>query len=168
MAALADFPLPRHLRARPVASAPALLPTSQDAPQVWRYALNTPPENWSASDFDDSGWKEGPGGFGTAGTPGAVVRTEWKTQDIWLRRAFEAGDLSAKELAWRIHFDEDPEVYLNGVPAARFPGYSTSYSLYRLDPPVRAVAPRSASRRDALRELVQAAASHRRPLTLTA
>ena len=32
-------------------------------------------------DFDE--------GFGTAGTPGAIVGTEWTGGDIWLRREFE-------------------------------------------------------------------------------
>jgi len=46
-------------------------------------------EGWAAPGFDDSGWPRGPGGFGTKITPNSVVRTEWKTPAIWLRRTFE-------------------------------------------------------------------------------
>ncbi|HZY85255.1 MAG TPA: beta-galactosidase, partial [Gemmataceae bacterium] len=75
--------------------------------------------------YDAAGWKEGPGGFGTRGTPGAVVRTEWNTADIWLRREFTlpgSGDLYLS-----LHHDEDAEVYLNGVLAAKVQGFVTGY-----------------------------------------
>jgi len=66
-----------------------LVPTSQREPAPWRYAIERPAGQWQAADFDDRGWKEGPGGFGTPATPGAVVGTTWNTGDIWLRRSFE-------------------------------------------------------------------------------
>src|SRR5207247_10590969 len=50
----------------------------------WRYRLDAPGEEaWTKLDFDDKAWTEGVAGFGTKGTPGAVVHTEWKTNDIW-------------------------------------------------------------------------------------
>ena len=71
--------------------------------------------------------REANGGFGTEGTPGAVIGTEWKTNDIWLRRAFELKELPTGEVMLRIHHDEDAEVYFNGVLAARVAGYTTDY-----------------------------------------
>src|SRR2546422_7928531 len=63
-----------------------VLPTSENEGLTWRYSTQKPPDEWFKPAFDASGWKEGPGGFGTKGTPGSVVRTDWNTADIWLRR----------------------------------------------------------------------------------
>jgi hypothetical protein len=104
-----------------------LVPTSQKKGLTWRYTLTKPPGGWFKGDFNDGGWKEGVGGFGTKGTPGAVVRTEWKAADIWLRREFELPKGPFTEVFLLLHHDEDAEVYLNGVLAARVPGYTTDY-----------------------------------------
>src|SRR5262249_26017061 len=55
-----------------------VVPSSQDEGQKWRYTREKPGEDWFKPEFKDAGWKEGVGGFGTKGTPGAVVRTEWR------------------------------------------------------------------------------------------
>ncbi len=104
-----------------------LMPTSGEAPQTWRYTTDEPAEGWQKPDFDDSAWQEGPGGFGTEGTPGAVVRTTWDTSDIWLRRTFELDEEALVHPHLKIHHDEDAAVYLNGRPAARLSGYTTDY-----------------------------------------
>ena len=111
-----------------------VIPTSQTQPQSWRYTMSKPADGWHKADFDDSAWKEGQGGFGTEGTPGAVVRTEWKTLNIWLRRSFDLKDirqLSLPQLA--IHHDEYTEVYINGQLVAKLGGYTTSYVRVALD-----------------------------------
>jgi hypothetical protein len=108
----------------------SLVPTSEVQPHLWRYTEEKPQENWFEPAFDDSGWKEGPGGFGRKNTPGSVVRTEWTTSEIWLRRTFELPELPEKgELALTIHHDEDAEVYLNGKLIGQFSGYLTNYVL---------------------------------------
>ena len=116
-----------------------VVPSSEDKPAVWRYVTSNPGDNWFARDFDDSGWKEGPGGFGTAGTPGAAVRTEWRTGDIWLRRQFMLPEGQWKNLHLNIHHDEDAEVYVNGITAASMSSYTTSYDLMAITEGVRAV-----------------------------
>ncbi len=106
-----------------------VVPSSQFAPQNWSYTIQKPADNWMNPDFDASSWKTGPGGFGTSGTPGAVVRTVWKTDDIWLRREFEmpAGDFP--NLAFSCHHDEDVEIYINGVLAGQESGFISSYAV---------------------------------------
>jgi hypothetical protein len=115
-----------------------LLPTSQTEGQIWRYTLTKPAGDWFARSFDDADWKEGKGGFGTKGTPGAIVRTEWRTDDIWLRREFTLPDSALGDLAFSVHHDEDVEIYLNGVLAAQLPNYLTDYEEESIAPAARA------------------------------
>lgn len=113
-----------------------VLPTAQGRAQMWRYTFEEPKGDWFRPDFDDSTWKEGPAGFGTQGTPGAVVRTEWKTPDIWLRRVVELPTLRGDVALW-IHHDEDVEVYINGVLAAKAGGFTVAYEELLLDDQAR-------------------------------
>ncbi len=107
-----------------------LVPTSEHDPQLWHYTFDTPDTNWQQPDFDDSGWKTGPAGFGSNGTPGAVVKTEWTTSDIWIRRSFPLDGLPAdSELTLSVHHDEDAEVYFNGRLVKKLTGYSRDYGL---------------------------------------
>ena len=104
-----------------------LVPTSEKAGVKWHYTFEKPADGWFKPDFDTSSWKEAPGGFGTRGTPGSVVRTEWNTSDIWLRRDFTWKDASTNNVFLMTHHDEDAEVYINGVLAAKVTGYTTAY-----------------------------------------
>lgn len=104
----------------------AVLADSIDSGQPWEYTLTKPADNWFEIAFDDSQWKKGPGGFGSQGTPGSVVRTDWRTSDIWLRKDFGLEDIPGK-LTLKVHHDEDAEIYLNGKQIATFSGYVTQY-----------------------------------------
>jgi hypothetical protein len=114
-------------RVPPPPSIYVIVPTSELNGQEWRYTFEEPAPGWFAPDFDYAEWKRGPGGFGTEGTPGAVVRTEWKTPDIWIRREVSIPNGEMTGLEVRIHHDEDAELYINGALAAKYPGYTTEY-----------------------------------------
>ncbi len=116
-----------------------VVPTSRLAPNVWSYTTQKPAADWTRPDFDASRWKQGPAGFGTEGTPGAVVRTLWNTSDIWLRRdiTLPAGDF--RNLQFCVYHDEDVEIYVNGVPAAAEAGFTTSYVALEISPAARAL-----------------------------
>lgn len=106
-----------------------IVPTSRVQAQPWRFTESKPADGWKSPGFADSGWKQGRGGFGTRGTPGAVVGTDWKSGEIWIRREFSLNPQDDKPTHLLIHHDEDCEVYLNGVQAAGLSGWTTDYEL---------------------------------------
>jgi len=115
-----------------------VVPTAREKAASWSYTTTRPGRRWFQPDFDASAWKQGESGFGTEGTPGATVRTEWNTSDIWLRSTFNLEDKSFSNLQLSVHHDEDAEVYLNGVPAASATGFTTQYEPLPLNAEVRA------------------------------
>jgi hypothetical protein len=115
-----------------------VVPSAQDQAIFWRHTTERPSDNWFARDFDDSSWEEGPAGFGTRGTPGAIVRTPWNTSRIWIRRQFDLPADAPLPLALWMHHDEDAEVYLNGVLAANPSGFTSEYADFEITPEARA------------------------------
>jgi hypothetical protein len=117
---------------RKVATFEELVPSSREKAQTWQYTLTKPADGWYKPDFKAEDWKTGPGGFGTKGTPGAVVRTVWKTDNIWIRREFDLPEGDLGEVYLLMHHDEDAQVYINGVLAVRTRGYITGYEEFAL------------------------------------
>ena len=115
-----------------------VVPTARREAVAWRYTFEKPAEDWFKPGFDAAAWKEGPAGFGTEGTPGAVVKTTWNTADVWARREFTlpAGDTGSLQLL--VHHDEDAEVYINGVLAAKLGGYTSDYEPSDIRPAAKA------------------------------
>jgi Glycosyl hydrolases family 2, sugar binding domain/Glycosyl hydrolases family 2/Glycosyl hydrolases family 2, TIM barrel domain len=104
-----------------------IVPTSEEAGLTWRYTTEKPADGWDDPDFKDKAWKEGVGVFGTEGTPGAAVRTKWDTPEVWLRRTFELPEVPEGTLVLNVLHDEDAEIYINGVRAAKMTGHVGSY-----------------------------------------
>ena len=115
-----------------------VVPTSKDEGLNWRYVFARPADDWFKPDFDDSDWKEGLAGFGTRGTPGAVVRTEWKSDDVWIRRSFTLPEGKLNNPLLLLHHDDDAEIYVNGVLAAKLAGWTTDYEERTISPEARA------------------------------
>ncbi len=107
-----------------------LIPASEMAGQTWKYTTVQPAASWYTKGFNDLSWPQSQGGFGVAGGAHKFVRTAWNSSDIWLRREFTLGDLSAEQLerlVLKIHHDDDAEVYINGIPALTLHSYTTRY-----------------------------------------
>ncbi|MBV9122308.1 MAG: DUF4965 domain-containing protein [Planctomycetes bacterium] len=115
-----------------------MVPTARVQASTWRYTFQKPGAAWYQAEFNPEGWKEGPGGFGTEGTPGAVVRTTWNSKDIWLRREFTLPEGATPDLRLLVHHDEDAEIYLNGILAVKLPRYTINYQLVEIGQRARA------------------------------
>lgn len=114
-------------------------PGSKEPGVKWRYTFDKPADGWMKPTFSDRRWKEGEGGFGTEGTPGAFVRTKWDSTDIWLRREItvpEGTDINS--LMLYTHHDENVEIFINGVQAAKSRGFTADYDVLDLSSAGRA------------------------------
>jgi hypothetical protein len=116
-----------------------VIPTSQKMAEIWHYTTHKPAGEWTMPDYDVSSWRSGAGSFGTVGTPGAVVRTRWDTDDIWLRRQVTLPEKLSPDLKFYVHHDEDVEVYVNGVLAAQQSGFTTHYVTMGIRPSAMAL-----------------------------
>jgi hypothetical protein len=108
--------------------------TSEERRQMWKYTTVKPADGWKEAGFDDKAWSNGNGGFGNDNPPNSVIGTTWRTSDIWLRRTFSlpVGALDTGTLMLKVYYDEDCEVYINGVQAFTATGYITSYRFFAL------------------------------------
>lgn len=107
----------------------------------WKYTVSRPSGNWTKIEFNDSSWFTGKGGFGSYAPEGAVVGTKWDTGNIWLRRNIDL-DLNDEEfenLKALIYYDEDFELYINGVLAASAKGFTTKYVPFEISDAAKAV-----------------------------
>jgi mono/diheme cytochrome c family protein len=110
-----------------------LMADSRKAGQKWKYTTKFPSADWPKPNFKADSWAIGTGGFGTVGTPGAQVRTEWSTNDIWIRRSFSL-EAIPEALALDLHHDDEVEIFLNGELLHQARGYTVEYDRVDLGP----------------------------------
>ena len=113
----------------------AIIPTSEDSPQSWSYTIIEPNQSWTQVGYDDSGWMEGKGGFGIPEVSLSVIGTVWTSEDIWLRKQIEIPELEPEpKLAFRLHHDDNAEVYVDGELVLSTAGSLYSYVYFPLTP----------------------------------
>ena len=96
-------------------------------PALWRFNTVRAPAGWEQPGFNDSAWQTGPAGFGTPGTPGVDVHTNWQTSHIYLRKNVELAALNPRdEVCLGLIHDEDAKIYINGTLLHQAGGYITS------------------------------------------
>lgn len=117
----------------------AVLPTSENEPQTWRYTFEKPQGNPFAADFDDSKWQEGKAPFGKVAA-GFKGNTLWDTGSIWLRKKFKVGALTKDEISklmFRLFHDENIDIFINGVRAFARGRYVTNYEEFMMEDAAR-------------------------------
>jgi hypothetical protein len=115
-----------------------IIPAADTEASTWNYTTEKPAGEWMSPNFDDSSWKCGRSGFGTKGTPGAIIGTTWQTDDIWLRRVVEVPSFTPDDIQGWLYHDEDAEVYINGVLALKVSGFISNYDCLALSPQAKA------------------------------
>jgi|GEM_PF-880103 len=108
-------------------------------PAKWWYTTTMPLDGWQKPGFDVSGWDEGKSGFGSPGTPGITISTEWKTSDIWLVRDVIIPASAPRNLGLWLYHDDGVEVYLNGAKAMEEGGNINHYQRYEVSDAAKAI-----------------------------
>ncbi len=120
-----------------------VIESSQARPHTWRFVTGPtpPPATWTGTAFDDSGWKQGSAPFGHSLPGGIPPGTDWADTpgDLWLRRTITLPAKTFPRLQLWAYHDEDLEVYVNGVLAAKASGYNSGYDPLPILPAARAL-----------------------------
>lgn len=86
---------------------------------AWRYQTNIPPEDWFASEFDDSSWPTGTAKFGAGSGPKKIVTTLPPRLPVYyFRREFTVPSVPCEELLLSGTCTDagyPPDIYLNGT-----------------------------------------------------
>ena len=111
-----------------------IIPTARlKSTNTWKYLSTSEPlkdKKWTQFNFSDNEWSYGNAGFGNGGLQGANINTSWGTSHIYLRKYISFESLKTEDLdnlRIQVFHDEDCEIYINGVLAAKLDGFSNRY-----------------------------------------
>ncbi len=112
-----------------------VLPTGEMETWTGKYLIDSKPKgDWTALNYNDASWNEGPGAFGTPDV--GFARTSWGEglSDIWVRRTFDLPEdfaSSDSPLLLEYSHDDSFELYINGKQVAGFPGNAHNTNVRR-------------------------------------
>lgn len=101
---------------QPMTEVSALVPSGSEADVTVHYTFEKPEANWSAENFSVDSWKSGAVPLGGK-VDNAIAKTSWTSREVWMTRDFELTQIPDGEVQLNIFFDDDVEVYLNGIQA---------------------------------------------------
>jgi len=92
---------------------------------TWKYNVSQPVGDWTNLNFSDISWNSGLSCFGTGGGTlfSSLLRTNWSTSDIWMRKTFNPGNITEdqiKNIFAELYIDGAVTIYINGVEALAF------------------------------------------------
>lgn len=95
-----------------------LSPTAEMGKWTGKYTTKEPSSNWISKNFDDKGWKNGDGAFGTTENE-PTAKTQWDSEYIWVRRKVNLDkNLNGKKVYLEYSHDDDAVIYINGIEVA--------------------------------------------------
>jgi hypothetical protein len=107
-----------------------VLGTSDETPYSVKYTETLPQGDWTSAAYAAGDWKTAPMPLGD--NP-STVKTLWKTDNIWVRRAFTVADVaSINELFLKIDHDDNIELYLNGKKIYSKIGWTSTLQYYAI------------------------------------
>lgn len=102
-----------------------ILPTAEDQSFTVQYTESKPEGDWQSSSYKASDWKSG---AAPLGDDQKHVKTLWKSDDIWVRRAFNVTDPQGiNELFLKLNHDDNIVVFLNGKKVYEKTGWTNSF-----------------------------------------
>ncbi|MBI1767346.1 MAG: DUF4965 domain-containing protein [Bacteroidetes bacterium] len=112
---------------QPITDASIVIPTGSEAQVNVHYTFEKPQANWNTETFSSNSWQTGPAPLG--GEVGsATAKTKWDSKEVWMVRDFNLDKIPEGKLQLIIFYDDDVEVYLNGVLAYQCgPCYVSDY-----------------------------------------
>lgn len=87
-----------------------LLPTAEGQHYTAKYTESLPAAGWEKADYNDEDWKTGNAPFGDG-----EAKTQWKSDQLWMRREFNLDKIELKGLNLMINHDDNIQLFLNGV-----------------------------------------------------
>lgn len=101
-----------------------ILPAAEDNTYTANYVEETPSGNWQDVNYDDHEWKKGTAPFGDNLS---WAKTEWKSDDLWVRRTFNLSEDNVRNVYLKLNHDDNVEVYLNGEEIYKKDGWVDKY-----------------------------------------
>jgi hypothetical protein len=93
-----------------------LIPSGSEAEVRILYSFEKPAANWNTEKFSAESWKSGLAPLGSE-VENAKPKTTWTSKEVWMIRDFNLTDIPEEKVKLNIFYDDDVEVYLNGVLA---------------------------------------------------
>ena len=93
-----------------------LIPSGSEGEVTVRYRFEKPEPQWNTENFSAEKWNSGSAPLGGE-VENAKPKTKWTSKEVWMVRDFNLASVPEEKVRLNIFYDDDVEVYLNGVLA---------------------------------------------------
>ena len=101
-----------------------LVPSLEGVIPKFKYTTSTPVGNWMEENYNDASWKEDVPPFGD---DQSFAKTEWRSDEIFLRKVFDVVNLPTQQAYLKINHDDNIVVFLNGQQILKKEGWVHEY-----------------------------------------